>query len=352
MSMDKRKYDNLRLKKITLVRNGKETVTCMNDLVSEPINKDLISCIIANDLLKDYEVVFRRKEGDILCRVWKRYVKGKLTQQECTDLFGILLDPVWNPGEEIFQKACEEWDPSDTFIFDLLPPDMFHDDEAGRALNVVYPRSKFDPHKVHSLQRYLNLCCFLVVRGYAVDAGLVCRILLDHDKSPEVVKLFQRWLAKFPGSFRGKIYGVLLVNFVDPFCWRWEGHRPIDSYHLLADRSVPVDLSKDSVPVDTDRRWREAIGGEPNYRLGLKGILASAYQKKICEHFRFDEDTEKILESILNPETCTSFPGLFQAASPWWKESIQTIMILHQVPGNLVHLLPKELIFLILHGLL
>lgn len=368
--MDKRQNDYLKFNKITLVRNGQVVVTCMNDLVAEPINKDLVDCIMANDLLGEYIRSSRIEEIDILCRIWESCTAGELTRQECAELFSILLEPLYYHSEEIFREACRQWDSSDTFLFDLLPPHMFCEYEVEERVHEVYQRPDNQLHNAQSLGCYLDFCRYLVNRGYKVNPESVCLVLMERHRVPTVVDMFHDSMATFPMSFRRKISNVLLYYLAVKSSERTYriGLRPLDYYHLLTAQCGQI--------VRHGYQWRHETCGKISCDTALdkstygpelithdhlKRILACTYANirespRRFPHLRRNPEIfvcpEEVLETIFHPEKCTSFLQLIQAISPWWRKSIQTIMILRQVPGNLVHVLPKELMFSILRELL
>ena len=203
-----------------------------------------------------------------------------------------------------------------------------------------------------------------------MKAERVCLVLLEYDQVPTVVDMFHDSMATFQESFRREIRNVLLYYLaVKSSQWTDRiGLRSLDYYHLLTAHCGQIvrhgyqwrHRSCGKISCDT-ALGKSTDGPELITHDHLKRILVCTYadirnRPRRFPHFRCNpeifECSEDVLEIIFHPEKCTSFLQLIQAIPLWLRKSIQTIMILHQMPGNLVHILPNELILSILRELI
>jgi hypothetical protein len=329
----------------------------MDSVVFAPVSRGLIDCLASKNLLLEYRRAARRRICHPLIWIWSSYCEGNLSKEDCIYLFGVFKEISLRDKKEyyslvnvvLFYHAINQWKQSSTFLFDLIEGYPL-DNTPWLCLADVYSRAANDV----DLLCYLDLCWFLLKRGYAVGPYNISKTMYNKHYNDSVRAKLRDMMSSFSGEFREEIINKLFVVIrLD----RLEciDLRSVHCYHLLVDHGRPI--------CNENVRFQE---------LGIIETVKPSQIKQILSYIiggtlRYCPDDPvavKIIDQILNPETCTSFPDLFTALSPKRREAMKTMMTLWSSRSlssetvqkrssfNILFLLPRELLFLILVNLL
>lgn len=358
----------------------------MNSIVRTTVTRDLIDHLDTKNLLKKY--ITCAGDVNVLRNIWKDFSSGQTTKDDCEYIFKV-LSRFCNSGnatvhkyfhralDDLIRTACHDFRPGDTILFDLIqnfsiikrhPVGEYLCDKVGKHYCIIdreYLCDKFSKCEgEEELLCYLDLCQILAQRGYLFTHDMIASPLYFMSATPLVSEKVSRVIGSSKDS-EGKdviefdtvakpIIDVLIsctqrekIGEVQAGCFGVLN--PVYHYQIMVDHVERINSK-------LLEGWKKANSppSGPVRQEDLKMLLASI-PEEVWQHYEtymISVQPERLRGWILNPETCTSFPDLFEVFTPKYRDRVRVMMYLYTFPDNIVHHLPREILFLILRGML
>jgi hypothetical protein len=326
---------------------------CIDSIFASPITEELMIFICSKNLVVTYVDSVNIYASDNFSKLLEQAVKNHALREGCCRIFAVMIDKcLINELNQAFVLACELWKSDDTFPIDIIInnkylPDVkrkrkryiVKQDHARRAMDRICDKIS---NEADSL-RYLELYMFLRSKNVIPLCMFIFKIPNTSVVSYAVMEKFNCIIRTRYPNFLIEIQDVTLKTLVmrDTLTLHLFISPYMMGYFLIETFDSPIStISKRALQNSIMRPSRREISGSVSI-YDIKKLLF-AFQKKFPRKYPADEYIIKYLTEY------STFRDLYFFSDSSDRAIVKTLMTLHTTPGNVIHILPREILFMIL----